>query len=283
MKEHACHYAIARFRPYPDGGEFVNVGVLLCCPQTGFLDFALEIKRRKRVTDFFPELEAKLYRDGLNAWREELIRLRYSATPATALSLFEGATQPKATAWQTGSAGLVLTDNPQGALQELFARYVLRQYEATREAPELRLRRRVASALRQHELLRFYPERRIGGEDYGVTLPFVYWPQESEQPLKAIKPLYLNRNTPNEVYDYADDWISRIKRLRRRNAWPAQSLFAVQAPSVGARSHAAYLEVADEIRALEVEVQPLTTTSALLQFARDGVQTESALVEIAAH
>lgn len=147
----------------------------------------------------------------------------------------------------------------------------------------MRLRRRVAGVLRGQELLRFYPERRIGGEDYGVTLPFVYWPQESERPLKAIKPLYLNRNTPNEVYDYADDWIARIKRLRRRNAWPAQSLFAVQAPPVSARSHAAYLEVTAEIRALEVEVEPLAANSALLQFAREGLRTEAALVEIAAH
>ena len=279
MKEYACHYAVARFRPYPDGGEFVNVGVLLCCPQTGTFDFVLETARRRaRVTHFFPELDAKIYRDGLNAWREELIRLHFSATPATALALFEGATQPKATAWQTGSAGVVLTDNPRQALQELFARYVLRQYEATREAPELRLRRRVAGLLRGQALLRFYPERRIGGEDYGATLPFVYWPQEAEKPLKAIKPLYLNRNTPGEVYDYADDWIARIKRLRRRNAWPAQSLFAVQAPAVGARSHAAYVEVAAELRALEVEVEPLAANSALLQFARAGLPSELSLV-----
>lgn len=284
MKEQACHYAVARFRPYPDGGEFVNVGVLLCCPQTGLFDFVLETARRRaRVTHFFPELDAKLYRDGLNAWREELTRLRYEATGATARALFEGATQPKATAWQTGSAGLVLTDDPQRVLQELFARYVLRQYEAAREAPELRLRRRVAGLLRGQQLLKFYPEKRIGGEDYGATLPFVYWPLESERPLKAIKPLYLNRNTPNEVYDYADDWIARIKRLRRRNAWPAQSLFAVQAPSVGDRSHAAYLEVADELRALAVEVEPMAANAALIQFARAGLQTEAALVEIATH
>ena len=281
MKEYACHYAVARFRPYPDGGEFVNVGVLLCCPQTGAFDFVLETARRRaRVTHFFSELDAKTYRDGLNAWREELTRLHYAATPATARALFEGATQPRATAWQTGSAGLVLTDNPHRALQELFARYVLRQYEATREAPELRLRRRVAGLLRGQQLLRFYPERRIGGEDYGATLPFVYWPPESEKPLKAIKPLYLNRNTPNEVYDYADDWIARIKRLRRRNAWPAQTLFATQAPAVGARSHAAYAEVAAELRALEVEVEPLAANSALLQFAREGLETEPVLAGI---
>ena len=284
MKEQACHYAIARFRPYPDGGEFVNVGILLCCPQTGIFDFILETARRRaRVTHFFPELDAKIYRDGLNAWREELTRLHYAATPTTARALFEGVTQPKATAWQTGSAGIVLTNDPQVALQELFARYVLRQYEATREAPELRLRRRVAGLLRGQELLQFYPERRIGGEDYGVTLPFVYWPKELERPVKAIKPLYLNRNTPNEVYDYADDWIARIKRLRRRKAWPAQSLFAVQAPPVGVPSHAAYLEVIGELRALEVEVEPLVANAALLQFAREGLKTEATLIEVAAH
>jgi hypothetical protein len=34
MKEVACNCAIARFRPYSKTGEFVNVGIVLFCPQS---------------------------------------------------------------------------------------------------------------------------------------------------------------------------------------------------------------------------------------------------------
>ena len=33
MKEVACNCAIARFRPCSETGEFVNVGIVLFCPQ----------------------------------------------------------------------------------------------------------------------------------------------------------------------------------------------------------------------------------------------------------
>jgi hypothetical protein len=36
MNRFVCNYAIARFRPYRETAEFVNVGVVLLCPPTGF-------------------------------------------------------------------------------------------------------------------------------------------------------------------------------------------------------------------------------------------------------
>ncbi len=41
MKQFVCNYAPVRFLPYRETGEFVNVGVVLHCPQTDFFGFRL--------------------------------------------------------------------------------------------------------------------------------------------------------------------------------------------------------------------------------------------------
>ena len=57
MNKFVCNYAIARFRPYRETAEFVNVGVVLLCPQVDFFGHAFERRKYKRITDFFPELD----------------------------------------------------------------------------------------------------------------------------------------------------------------------------------------------------------------------------------
>ena len=53
MNKLACRYAILKFLPYTETGEFANVGVVLACPATGFFGFKLETRRYARFTDFF--------------------------------------------------------------------------------------------------------------------------------------------------------------------------------------------------------------------------------------
>lgn len=36
MKKFACQYAIDRFLPYMETGEFANVGIVMLCPDAGF-------------------------------------------------------------------------------------------------------------------------------------------------------------------------------------------------------------------------------------------------------
>jgi hypothetical protein len=275
MKELACHYAIARFLPYSDGGEFVNVGVIICCPSTGFLNFQIESRKRKRVTDFFPELAVEFYRDGLNAWREDLRRIHLASnSTAEAAAYFAEAVKPKATAFRFGPVGSVLTTNPQEELESLFKRYVLRQYEETTAQPEVILRRQLSGILRDHHLNIFYTEKRLGGEELPTVLPFVNWPQEMKRPFKAMKPLHFDRENPSDVYEHADYWIQRVKRLRKRNMWPEETLFAVQPPRKSGIVHRAYLEVEADLIALGIEVKPLSQTGSILAFAREGVNKQ---------
>src|SRR5438128_996432 len=78
MKDLVSNYAIVRFMPYKETGEFVNLGVVMTCAQTNLFAFRVETRRQKRVTDFFPELEISVFKAGLDAFMQDLTRISTS-------------------------------------------------------------------------------------------------------------------------------------------------------------------------------------------------------------
>ena len=76
MKKLACRYAVVQFVPYSETGEFVNAGVVLVCPQTGYFDFRLQTRKYARVTAFFDELAPKVYLTAIKVIQGEMERVR---------------------------------------------------------------------------------------------------------------------------------------------------------------------------------------------------------------
>ena len=139
MSEVVCNYAIARFRPYRETGEFVNVGVVLVCPQASFFDYLFETGNCQRITDFFPELDVNVFKAGLSGLLKELARVtaREQEEHLNQLVLREGAqaslarfrelVRPREALFFFSEAGTVMAADPHAKLQELFQRYVQRQ------------------------------------------------------------------------------------------------------------------------------------------------------------
>ena len=75
VREFVCNYAIARFRPYRETGEFANVGVVLLCPEVDYFGYAFERHKYKRITNFFPELDSNIFKAGLSGFLKELSRV----------------------------------------------------------------------------------------------------------------------------------------------------------------------------------------------------------------
>jgi len=75
MNKIACQYAIVRFTPFVETGEFANVGIIMMAPKHRFFGFELETKRYGRITNFFEELDAKVYKKTLHNMKEELERI----------------------------------------------------------------------------------------------------------------------------------------------------------------------------------------------------------------
>ena len=57
--KYVCNYSILRFLPYPETGEFVNIGVVLLA-SNGEFHYQLD-RTRQRVTRFFKTLDHKIY------------------------------------------------------------------------------------------------------------------------------------------------------------------------------------------------------------------------------
>lgn len=133
MKQHVCKYALARFLPYRDTEEFVNVGVVLLCEQLGYLSYLLQSQPTQRIAVFFEGLDEKVYREGIRALESEIARVaqdqangmfQKNASSLDPSRSFEMLTKPRKTLFCFGEPRVLMTENPANRLQSLFEHYV---------------------------------------------------------------------------------------------------------------------------------------------------------------
>lgn len=124
MNKIACQYAIVRFVPFVETGEFANAGILLMAARARFFRFKLQTRRHRRITSFFNELDAKTYRTAMRMIDNELGRavemLREHGFDAStgktdvpfAQRLFEEIIRPRESIVRFSAPRLVLAENP---------------------------------------------------------------------------------------------------------------------------------------------------------------------------
>ena len=272
-----CNYAVVRFLPYRETGEFVNVGVVLFCREAGFFDVALETQKRKRVTDFFPEMDRSLLATGRRTFYEELRRVKAllaaenrSLDDAERLGVFRELVRPRESVFRFGEAGTVLADEPAAKLRELFERHVNRQFAQSREYQETVMARRLTDVLRAHELMRHYRlNQKVGNDEFHVLLPIVSEARNAQGVVRrAIKPLDLDRNEPTKIYDHGDAWIKRVERLRQVNQLPEGLLFTIREAATDEKRMKACREIVTELSRLDVRVLTYGDENGVLEFAK---------------
>lgn len=225
-----CNYSILRFLPYPETGEFVNIGIVLLANNG---DFRFKIAtRRQRVTRFFDTLDSKIYIRARNEIDEELSRLvGFFASHRNELNLlvstFKHLIQPRETMMRFSEPGTLTTANIGEALETLFEHYVNHSF-ASKEYQEKTLERQLGSLLATTDLKQRYTERRLGDSEYDVRFPFVL--MADDQAAQAIKPLYLGHDEPARIYDHGDAWTARITRLKRGQRQAKDTLFITEPP-----------------------------------------------------
>lgn len=289
----ACNYAVVRFLPYPEAGEFVNVGVVAHSPTTGFFDFRLlPATRISRVRGFFPELKVEHYKDALKNCDTELKRMRdeigicggasqqLAMDPAIGLKLFRELVKPRETVIRFSNAGTALVNEASDFLRELFDRYVLRMFAADVEYQEEVMQRRVAKTLRDHQLITRFREVRVGNEDYHVFFPFVYEPRIGHA-ARAIKPLNLGHTDSTKIIEHGEAWLTRIRRLRRINKAPERMLFPIHAPNQSTgRCRRACDEICAELKKLDVVIVPESDDRQILHFAEAARLTNEPVIQL---
>jgi hypothetical protein len=75
MNKIACQYAIVRFSPFIETGEFANVGIVMIAPKLHFFGFQLEMKRYARITRFFDNIDVNVYKKTLHNFKSEMDRI----------------------------------------------------------------------------------------------------------------------------------------------------------------------------------------------------------------
>lgn len=277
MNKFTCQYALLRFRPFVETGEFANVGVVLLSPEGRFFGYKL-LKKYARITQFFHQLDRKVYLDGKALFLEELERfaahLRQHAldgrkrTPDVALAtgLFAELTRPRDAMLQFDVRRVVLADDPKAKLIELFEHYVERAF-VTKAYQERLLENNVRRLLFRADTAigLQYRQEKVGAPDFIVNFPFVRTIDNRIDSI--IKPLYLAQDDPTRVLTHGGQWVDKIQRLSRRGALPNAVLFPVASPPADSPSFAAAQEIRDDLMRLGMLVADADDGAAILAFA----------------
>ena len=273
MNRFACQYAIIRFLPYAETGEFANVGVVLACPATGYFGARLmPTKKTGRITGFFEQLDKRIYREAMGYLKEELDRVgalvRERGTTGHqgfVQQMFGGLTRPREALLRFGETRVILAEQPQDTLDKLFATVVERDF-ADKAYHDQILIRGVREALRKANLRDYFQEGDIGNEDLHIHVPFVHKREGRAQ--LAIKPLDLAKHVPNLVYEVGGRWVDRVHRMQRHNLLPDAMLFAVKMPDARIdRAQTAADEILGDLRGKGVQTVPIADTAAITAFA----------------
>jgi len=275
MKKTPCLYAIVRFTPFVETGEFANVGIILMAPAQCHFAFRLMIQKHSRVTHFFEQLDAQVFKATMKHLRDELERVvgvlrqhgfdkRYKFNDVEFVrSLFAEIVRPREAVIKFSTPRALLADDLTAALNDLYAHYVERSF-VTREYHENVLERGLRKWLFEARLAERFEHIKIGDDDYHVAFPFVE--QRDHQPLKAIKPLHLAHEQPTKIIEHGGQWLMRIKQLRKRGLLPEQVLFAVQGPTTNDARERAYEDIVGDIQMEQVTVMPYTDKEGILAF-----------------
>lgn len=277
MNKLACQYALLRFRPFVETGEFANVGVVLLCPEGRFFGYKL-LKKYGRITKFFHQLDSKVYLNGKALFNEELerfaVQLRRSALDGRkrvidvplAVDLFAELTRTRDATLQFDERRVVLADDPKVKLNELYDHYVERNF-VTKAYQERLLENTVRRILFKGDDrvgMQYRPEK-VGTPDFIVNFPFVR--KTNEVVDRIIKPLFLAQDDTTRVLTHGGAWVDKIKRLRKRNALPNNVLFPLAAPRPEAKAFAAYEEIRQELLDSGVQVTLANDEQRILAFA----------------
>ena len=229
--KYACNYAIVKFLPFVETGEFANIGVVLFCPEAKFFDFKLMHRGRKR-TAFFDPLESKVFTNTkkdfqktLNAFKELLI-YEFSENLDQTRILFDELVRPREVLIRFDIPRTILTDNPIETLEQLYSFYVGRDF-VTPTYAEKALERRLNLFLTETNLKEKYRVAHISGGAFKAKFPFAYKDQAGKV-IKAIKPLHLGHHDPSQAYQHGWTWVGKLKQLDKHGVLPNEVLIAAE-------------------------------------------------------
>lgn len=273
-----CQYAIVRFMPFIETGEFANVGIVMMAPKARYFGYQLLIRRYGRVTQFFDELDAKLFCSAMRNLQEELKRIHQllkshgfdrrlkSNDIEFANGLFAELIRSREVIVRFSEPRAVLADEPSETLKKLFAYYVERDF-VTKKYRETVLEKGIRSILFDAQIGERFTRSQVGDDEYQVPFPFVE--MRDQHATKIIKPLNLGQDDSSKIIEHGGKWEFRVRELKKRRTLPKHVLFAVEGPVDNNRHGHAYQEAVEILKTTGVTVLPYSKQDEILEFAKN--------------
>lgn len=170
MEKHRSYYALVQYSAHPERMEFVNVGVALFVPESGFVGvrFADGVGRVERLFGKQPKPYLDALKDGLER------RLHAQFSRGVSASSFEDFAEKRANELRVSKPMPVSVDDPQRVLSELFKELV---GEERPKAREPRVAKRLHEAFEKAGVVHYLdPRPEVDLPEYGVkvSVPFGY-------------------------------------------------------------------------------------------------------------
>ncbi len=245
MNKITCNYSIIRFLPHPEIGEFANIGIVLYIPAyQGLVYKLLNPTQSERVTHFFKQINKSLFHDTLQIIQDELERIQklLAQTTHIEVNLYNELIRPRQDIIRYSDNRVLLTNDPDKELTELFDYYVHHQFTQQNKY-ENQMIKRVRSLLQQHKLADQFKADYVGEKNkYSLYFPFVS--RNSQKTI--IKPIHFMQRGSKKLIDHGLVWLGKITQLKRYGyIQPENTLFAYQAPDT---QNSELVEAFEEIR-----------------------------------
>ena len=129
-----CNYALLQFLPYPETGEFANVGVLIACQEPCLLEFEGEPHMPERVKAMFPRQDERVFSSAMHGFIQEMKRVQDMArNPKACLQAFGESVRRRESLFRFGEVRTILSDDPSRLAAELLKRFVRMEAPSRRE------------------------------------------------------------------------------------------------------------------------------------------------------
>lgn len=283
MTRFACNYAIVRFMPYVETGEFANVGVLLWVPKHKTLLFKLLRKKYGRITQFFEELEKQVYLKAMGDLDAELHRVQGllgegAMVPANSKleygfhkGIFEEIIRPRETIVRFSEQRAILSENPEETLKTLYNDYVGRNF-VTKEYQERLMEKGIKRLLEQENLGKRYHKRKVQDNIYSVSFPFVE--ELNQKAVRVIKPLFLGQADSTAIIEHGGHWRLKVEQLQKRKLLHGPILFSVKGPEdtkAGDHRHEAFEETLHSLEGAGIQLTAYEENRKILDFAAQAL------------
>ena len=266
-------YAIVQFMPYAETSEFANVGVLVCSPKTGYLDFKMANPRFARVTKFFDDLDGAVYKAAINTFVDELQLVKKHGAFLKSDNLLDyvvEVTRYRESLLRFSNLRTIASIEPEDILDKLYNRYVARDF-LTKEYREEMMVRAIRKQINQKNIAVKYHQKKMVTELREVNLPLV---AEVGDIYRVIKPLAFNQIKTTQLIEHGETWVNRFKYLiNDRKLDAGQIMLPVEGPKSKGKLDLAFKEVINEIKRLDVNVVDFEEEGKIMQFAAADIDS----------